>query len=64
VKKCCWNFGSRNYLNSDFLRVWFHVFDIRIFYMIQPIADRVAQDLEIISKTFLTNQNSAQGIYD
>jgi len=31
--------------------------------MIQPIPDRVAQNLEIISKTFPTNQNSAHGIY-
>jgi len=31
---------------------------------IQPIADRVAQHLEIISKTFPANQNSAHGIYD
>ena len=31
---------------------------------VQPITDRVAQNLEIISKTFSTNQNSARGIYD
>jgi len=31
---------------------------------IQPIADRVAQHLEFISKTLSTNQNSAHGIYD
>ena len=31
---------------------------------LQPIADRVAQNLETISKTFSTNQNSAHGIYD
>jgi len=31
---------------------------------IQPIADRVAQNLEIISKTFSSHQNSAHGIYD
>jgi len=31
---------------------------------VQPIADRVAQHLEIISKTFPTNQNSAHGSYD
>ena len=31
---------------------------------IQPIADRVAQHLEIISEIFPTNQNSAHGIYD
>ena len=30
----------------------------------QPIADREAQHLEILSKTFPTNQNSAYGIYD
>jgi len=30
----------------------------------QPIANRVAQNLEIISKTFATNQNSAYGIHD
>ena len=30
---------------------------------IQPIIDRVAQNLEIISTTFSTNQNSAHGIY-
>ena len=29
-----------------------------------PIADEVEQNLEIISKTFSTNQNSAHGIYD
>ena len=32
--------------------------------LLQPIADRVAQHPEIISKTFPTNQNSARGIYD
>ena len=32
--------------------------------LVQPIADRVAQNLEIIFKTFLTNQNSAHGIYE
>ena len=31
---------------------------------VQPIADRVAQHLEIVSKTFPTNQNSAHGMYD
>ena len=31
---------------------------------IQPITDRVALNLEIIFKTFSTNQNSAHGIYD
>ena len=31
---------------------------------LQPIADKEAQHLEIISKTFLTNQNSVHGIYD
>jgi len=31
--------------------------------VLQPIVDEVAQNLEIISKTFLTNQNSAHGIY-
>ena len=31
---------------------------------VQPIADKVAQHLEIISMTFSTNQNSAHGIYD
>jgi len=31
---------------------------------VHPIADRVAQDLEIVSKTFSTNQNSAHGIHD
>ena len=33
-------------------------------HKIQPIADRVTQHLEIISKTFPTNWNSARGIYD
>jgi len=33
-------------------------------YMIQPIADRVVQNLEIISDTFSTNQTSTHGIYD
>jgi len=32
--------------------------------MLQLIADRVAKNLEIISKTFTTNQNSAHGLYD
>ena len=31
---------------------------------VQPIADRAAQHLRIISKTFPTNQNSAHEIYD
>jgi len=31
---------------------------------IQPIADRVARNLEIISKIFSTNHKSAYGIYD
>jgi len=31
---------------------------------IQPIVDRVAQHLEIISKKNSTNQNSAHRIYD
>ena len=31
---------------------------------IQPIADRVAKHLEIISKTYPTNQNAAHGIDD
>ena len=31
---------------------------------IQPIADRVAQNLEIISETFSTYQTSAHGTYD
>jgi len=31
---------------------------------IQTIADRVAQHLEILFKTFPTNQNSAHRIYD
>ena len=33
-------------------------------YYVQPIADRVAQNLEIISETFSTNQNSVHGMYD
>jgi len=31
---------------------------------VQPIADRVAQNLEIISKTLATYQNSAHGMND
>jgi len=31
---------------------------------VQPIADRVARNLEIIFKTLSTYQNSAHGIYD
>jgi len=31
---------------------------------VQPIADMVAQNLEMIFKTFSTNQNSAHGIYE
>jgi len=37
---------------------------IYVWMCVQPIADRVAQHLEIISQTFPTNQNSAHGIYD
>jgi len=36
----------------------------KIYIHVQLIADRVALNLEIISKTFSTNQNSARGIYD
>ena len=32
--------------------------------MVQRIADRVAQNLEIIPENFPTNQNSAHGIHD
>ena len=32
--------------------------------LLQPIADRVAQNLEIIFTFFSTNQNSAHGIYN
>jgi len=32
--------------------------------MVQPIADKVALNLEIIVDTFSTNQNSAYGIYE
>jgi len=37
--------------------------DLYVTY-VQPIADRVALNLEIIFKTFSTNQNSAHFIYD
>jgi len=33
-------------------------------FIIHPIADRVAQNLEFISKTFSTNQTSAHGIHE
>ena len=33
-------------------------------FHVQPIADRVAQNFEIVPKTFPTNQNSAHGIYN
>jgi len=33
-------------------------------FYVQVIADRVALNLEIISKIFSTKQNSAHGIYD
>jgi len=36
----------------------------RIFAVLQPIADKAAQNLEIISKYLSTYQNSAQGIDD
>jgi len=35
-----------------------------MFYEVLPIADRVAKNLEIISETSPTNQNSAHGNYD
>ena len=35
-----------------------------VYLRVQPIADRVALNLEIISQTSSTNQNSAHGIYD
>jgi len=37
--------------------------EVHIYKHIQPIADRVAQNLEIISETS-TYQTSADGIYD
>ena len=37
---------------------------VRCIHIVQPIADRVVQNLEIISKQIPTNQNSAHGIYD
>jgi len=33
-------------------------------HLVHPIADRVALSLEIVSKTFSTNQKSAHGIRD
>jgi len=39
-------------------------FNFESHLLLQPIADRVAQHLEIICKTFPTNQSSAHGIYD
>ena len=39
-------------------------FDETFSTFVQPITDRVSQHLEIISKTFPTNQNSVHGIYD
>jgi len=36
----------------------------KVIHIVQPTADRVALNLEIISKTFSTNQNSAHGICD
>ena len=49
-----------------FIIVYFIVvyFIICVFHHIQPIADRLAQNLDIISKTFTRNHNSAHGIYD
>jgi len=41
------------YFLTCFSKTWF-----------QPIADRVAQNLEIISNTLSTHQDSAHGIYD
>jgi len=54
--------------------LYIYIYDIYVemFYMyrcscryayIQPLADRVALNFEIVFKTFSTNQNSAHGIY-
>jgi len=57
----------RSLLGGYVLILWMtmHVMSLLGAYvLIQPIADRVALYLEIISTTFPTNQNSAHGIYD
>ena len=41
-----------------------HMATLAYVLAVQPVADRVAQHLEIIPKTFQTKQNSAHGIYD
>ena len=51
------NFHSHDQFESHLLGNGLYIF-------LQPIAERVAQNLEITSKTFSTNQNSARGIYD
>ena len=44
---------------------WLTLYLLReVHIYIQPIVYRVAQHLEIVSKTFPTNQYSAHGIYD
>ena len=57
---------SRVKESADFLIL--SIFRICIFISqyvyVQLIADSVAQNPKIISKTFLTNQKSAHGIYD
>jgi len=50
--------------HATHVRVMSHMWMLYISCHIQPIADRVPQHLEMISKTFPTNQNSAHGIYD
>ena len=45
-------------------RVIVYSYSWRVIMIVQPIADRVAQHLEIISLKNPTNQNSAHGIYD
>jgi len=39
------------------------MFVLYLFHTVQPNADRLAQNLEIILKTVLAYQNSIQGIY-
>jgi len=56
---------SHTFLYHTYSHIFIHFythFCIHIF--IQPIADRVEQNLAIISDTFSRNQNSANGIYD
>ena len=55
----CWRHSGANQNSPKSVSQLGHIVDL-----VKPIADRLALNLETISKTFSTNQNSAYGVYD